>query len=109
MAQRADGQRDKSLTPKLVETIINLEHLRSLEVSGHSRRYYEPQSLGALPKLEDLRVMMPDPNFRDGLLPLAKELDARPTGGLRGLGIIHLVSCSRAVAISVRLTSRARR
>lgn len=84
--------RDKSLTPKLVETIVDLDHLRSLEVSGHSRRYYEPRSLGGLPKLEDLRVMMPDPHFRDGLLPLVKDLEARTMGGLRGLGIIHLSS-----------------
>lgn len=65
-----------------------LSSLRSLEISGHSYRYYDAKLLGSMPHLEDLRVMMPDSAFRDVLVDVVKRLDARPAGGLRGLGII---------------------
>jgi hypothetical protein len=38
--------------------------------------------------LVDLRIMMPDGQLRDALIKVVKDLDDRPTGGLRGLGII---------------------
>ena len=88
-----DGvQRDRSLKPDLVERICDLTHLRSLEISGHSHRYYDPKLLGRLPALEDLRVMMPDSNFRDALVGILKALDGRPRRGLQGLAIVCRVS-----------------
>jgi hypothetical protein len=65
-----------------------LSSLRSLEISGHSYRYYDAKLLGSMPHLEDLRVMMPDSAFRGVLVDVVKRLDERPKGGLRGLGII---------------------
>jgi hypothetical protein len=62
--------------------------LRSLEISGHSYRYYDPKSIGRSPNLEELRVMMPDTNFKNCLLGIVKELDERDQGGLKDLGII---------------------
>jgi hypothetical protein len=59
-----------------------------LEISGHSYRYYDPKSIGGSPNLEELRVMMPDTNFKNCLLGIVKELDERDQGGLQGLGII---------------------
>jgi hypothetical protein len=88
VANTPGPQRDKSLTPALVERMSELPGLRSLEISGHSYRYYDAKLLGSMPHLEDLRVMMPDSAFRDVLVDVVKRLDARRTGGLRGLGII---------------------
>lgn len=84
--------RDKSLNPTLVERIASLQHLRSLELSGHSYRYYNPKLLGHLPALDDLRVMMPDSNFKTALVDIIQELDRRPVGGLRGLALVCRVS-----------------
>ncbi|WWC92354.1 uncharacterized protein L201_007311 [Kwoniella dendrophila CBS 6074] len=80
--------RDRSLNPGIVEQIADLSHLRSLEISGHSYRYYDPALLGIMPSLEDLRIMMPDPNLKSKLVEVNKSLSERPNGGLRGLGII---------------------
>lgn len=77
----------------MVETISSMQRLRSLEISGHSERYYDPSALGRLPMLDDLRVMMPDSLFRDKLRGLLRTLSERKRGGLRGLGIIARVSC----------------
>ncbi|EIW70127.1 hypothetical protein TREMEDRAFT_68502 [Tremella mesenterica DSM 1558] len=44
--------RDKSLNPELLQTIVLLPQLRSLEISGHSWRYYDPSLIG----LEELGV-----------------------------------------------------
>jgi len=76
----------------MVETISTMQRLRSLEISGHSERYYDPSALGKLPLLDDLRVMMPDSLFRDKLRGLLRTLSERKRGGLRGLGIIARVS-----------------
>ncbi|RXK41989.1 hypothetical protein M231_00710 [Tremella mesenterica] len=84
--------RDKSLNPELLQTIVTLPQLRSLEISGHSWRYYDPSLIGSMSKLEDLRIMMPDSNFRDSLHEIIKSLSERPGGGLKGLGIIHRMS-----------------
>ncbi|ORX40973.1 hypothetical protein BD324DRAFT_612737 [Kockovaella imperatae] len=84
--------RDRSLNNPLVDNIANLRHLRTLEISGHSRRYYDPRVLSRLPALEELRVMMPDATFRDSLLGLVKSFDARSNGGLRGLAVVAKVS-----------------
>nr|XP_018259775.1 uncharacterized protein I303_07845 [Kwoniella dejecticola CBS 10117]OBR81933.1 hypothetical protein I303_07845 [Kwoniella dejecticola CBS 10117] len=80
--------RDRSLNPTLVERIADLSHLRSLEISGHSYRYYDPSLIGTMPALEDLRIMMPDPNLKSKLIDAVNALSDRPVGGLRGLGII---------------------
>ncbi|WVF68162.1 hypothetical protein IAT40_002927 [Kwoniella sp. CBS 6097] len=80
--------RDRSLNPALVETIADLDHLKSLEISGHSYRYYDPSLIGTMPALEDLRIMMPDPNLKSKLVDVVQALGKRPGGGLRGLGII---------------------
>jgi hypothetical protein len=80
------------LTSELVEILSDHPKLRSLEISGHSYRYYDPQSLGRSSTLEELRVMMPDTNLKDGLIGVLKELAKRPQGGLRSLGIICRVS-----------------
>ncbi|KAK6906564.1 hypothetical protein L486_07821 [Kwoniella mangroviensis CBS 10435] len=80
--------RDRSINPSLFERIADLSHLRSLEISGHSYRYYDPTLLGTMPALEDLRIMMPDPNLKSKLVDVVRSLAARPIGGLRGLGII---------------------
>lgn len=93
------SQRDKSLHPALVEEISRLTHLRTLEISGHAYRYYDPKLLASLPKLSDVRFMMPDTTVRDSLLHIAKELDARPGGGLRGLSLICRVSCLHPVYV----------
>lgn len=79
-----------------MRAISQLPHLASLELSGHSYRYYDPRLLGKMPALQDLRIMMPDALCKDTLLPVIRELDKRPGGGLRGLGIIHRVSLHRA-------------
>jgi hypothetical protein len=91
------SQRDKSLTPELVETIADHPKLRSLEISGHSYRYYDPASLGRSTSLEELRVMMPDTNLRDRLVGIIKELHKREKGGLKSLGVICRVSSSTSV------------
>ncbi|OCF33621.1 hypothetical protein I316_04695 [Kwoniella heveanensis BCC8398] len=80
--------RDRSLNPAFIETIADLDHLTSLEISGHSYRYYDPALLGTMPALRDLRIMMPDPNLKSHLVDVVKTLAQRPAGGLRGLGII---------------------
>ncbi|WWC72622.1 uncharacterized protein I206_106585 [Kwoniella pini CBS 10737] len=80
--------RDRSINPSLLETIAGLSHLRSLEISGHSYRYYDPSLIGTMPALEDLRIMMPDPNLKSKLVEVVKALSNRPIGGLKGLGII---------------------
>ncbi|WWD20751.1 hypothetical protein CI109_105227 [Kwoniella shandongensis] len=80
--------RDRSINPSLLEKVSDLDHLRSLEITGHSYRYYDPALLGCMPALEDLRIMMPDPNLKSKLVDAVKELDKRRCGGLRGLGII---------------------
>ena len=89
---RADTQRDKSLTPRIVETLTSLPNLRTLEISGRSIDHYDPRVLGTLPQLESLRIYMPDNGYRETLLPLLEELHQRPQGGLRGLEIIASVS-----------------
>lgn len=81
-------QRDKSLTPELVDTLMTLPRLRSLEISGHSYRYYDPTLIGRFPALEDLRIMMPDSLWGENLVKVVRELDKRESGGLRGLGLI---------------------
>ncbi|WVQ95692.1 hypothetical protein IAU59_002790 [Kwoniella sp. CBS 9459] len=80
--------RDRSLNPALVETIADLDHLKSLEISGHSYRYYDPTLIGTMPALDDLRIMMPDPNLKSKLVDVVKVLARRSSGGLTGLGII---------------------
>lgn len=87
-APETNSQRDTSLTPELVEVIRSHQKLRSLEISGHSNRYYDPKLLGTSPNLEDLRVMMPDPKFKDTLLGVLENLDGRDQGGLKSLGLI---------------------
>lgn len=88
-------QRDKSLTPELVETLAQLPHLKSFEVSGHSYRYYDPTALGRLPVLEELRIMMPDSCLGEKLVSVIRSLDEREQGGLLSLGLICRV-CSLA-------------
>jgi hypothetical protein len=101
-----DKQRDKSLTPELVEVISFHPKLKSLEISGHSNRYYDPKSIGRSPNLEELRVMMPDTTWKDCLVGILKNLDERSQGGLRSLGII----CRVCQILSANwLTSRALR
>ncbi|ORY31235.1 hypothetical protein BCR39DRAFT_527024 [Naematelia encephala] len=80
--------RDKSLNPALVEVVSKLDHLRSIEISGHSYRYYDPKMLGRPPALQDLRIMMPDPTFRDAFPDIMSEFGARKDGGLRGLALV---------------------
>lgn len=94
-------QRDKSLKPQLVERISTLTHLRTLEISGHSERYYDPNLLGRLPDLEDLRIMMPDANFAEALVGILQTLDAKPMGGLRGLAIVCRVDLSYRYSLSL--------
>ena len=84
-------QRDRSLNGLLVERITELQHLRTLEISGHSRRYYDPRLLGKVPRLEELRILMPDSTFRDALVDLIKAFDARPQGGLTGFAVVAKV------------------
>jgi len=90
--ERANEQRDKSLTPELVEVISTHPQLKSLEISGHSNRYYDPKLIGRSPNLEELRVMMPDPNLKDSLLGVLRDLSERSQGGLKSLGLICRVS-----------------
>lgn len=90
--ERANEQRDKSLTPELVEVIFTHPGLKSLEISGHSNRYYDPKLIGRSPNLEELRVMMPDPNLKDSLLGVLRDLSERSQGGLKSLGLICRVS-----------------
>ncbi|WVR08647.1 hypothetical protein IAU60_005704 [Kwoniella sp. DSM 27419] len=80
--------RDRSLNPAFFENITGLRHLRSLEISGHSYRYYDPSLIGVMPALTDLRIMMPDMNLKSKVAHITRDLSARPNGGLRGLGII---------------------
>ncbi|WRT70742.1 uncharacterized protein IL334_007741 [Kwoniella shivajii] len=80
--------RDRSLNPSLLERIADLSHIRSLELSGHSYRYYDPALIGTMPALDDLRIMMPDPNLKSKLVDVIKSLSERKIGGLKGLGII---------------------
>ena len=95
------AQRDKSLQPTLVERISVLPQLSSLEISGHSYRYYDPRLLGQLESLEDLRIMMPDSTLRDALVDIVQTLDSRPSGGLKGLGIVCRVSACYRVTPTV--------
>lgn len=88
----ADAQRDRSLTSALFRTITSLPSLRSLELSGHSQMHFDPGMIGRMPALRELRVMMPDQQFRLALLEIAAALDQRPIGGLGGLGIICKVT-----------------
>lgn len=74
-----------------MQRVAHLPRLRSLEISGHSYRYYDPRIIGTMACLEDLRIMMPDALLKEMLLPIIRQLDKRPGGGLRGLGIIHRV------------------
>ena len=74
-----------------MQAVCGLTNLRSLEISGHSYRYYDPKVLGTMPALQDLRIMMPDSSLKDAILPVLRELDKRAQGGLRGLAIIHRV------------------
>lgn len=67
-------------------------HLRTLEISGHSRWYYDANLIGQMTALEDLRVMLPDRHFRYALKDVLRRLANRPQGGLKGLGIIARVS-----------------
>lgn len=76
----------------MMKIIVTLKHLRALEISGHSRWYYDPSLLGSMPALEDLRVMLPDQTSRHALKDVLKNLADRPIGGLKGLGIIAMVS-----------------
>jgi len=92
--ERSNEQRDKSLTPELVEVISTHPRLKSLEISGHSNRYYNPKLIGRSPNLEELRVMMPDPNLKDSLLGVLKDLSERSQGGLKSLGLICRVRLS---------------
>ncbi|KIR35721.1 hypothetical protein I352_01999 [Cryptococcus deuterogattii MMRL2647] len=80
--------RDKSLNPTLFETISHLPRVQSLEISGHSYRYYDPSLLGTFSSLKDLRIMMPDPHMKSKLVGLVTALDEREQGGLKGLDII---------------------
>lgn len=80
--------RDKSLTPALVERISQLKHLRTLEISGHAERYYDPGLIGGMESLEELRIMMPDALWRDKLPGVARRLGERESGGLRGLALV---------------------
>lgn len=41
-----------------------------------------------MPRLRDLRIMMPDPTFRAVLPAIARQLDARTNGGLWGLALV---------------------
>jgi len=91
----ANEQRDRALTPELVEVISTHPKLRSLEISGHSNRYYDPKLIGRSPNLEELRVMMPDPNFKDSLLGVLRDLSERSQGGLKSLGLICRVRLCR--------------
>jgi hypothetical protein len=101
------GQRDRSLTPELVEVIADHPKLRSLEISGHSYRQFIPTSLGRSTSLEELRVMMPDTNLRDRLVGIIKDLSQREQGGLRSLGLICRVRPRLQLAYLI-LTCRAR-
>ena len=76
------------MTPELVEVISSHPKMRSFEISGHSNRYYDPKLIGHSPKLEELRIMMPDQNWKDHLLEVLEQLDQRHQGGLSSLGII---------------------
>lgn len=71
-----------------MERICDLSKLRSLELSGHSYRYYDPALLGDMHALEELRIMMPDPNLKSKLVSAVKALGERRGGGLTSLGII---------------------
>jgi hypothetical protein len=86
------SQRDRSLNPILLTHITRLPNLKTLEISGHSQRYYDPALIGTMPALEDLRVMMPDSTFSEAIVGIVKALNDRPIGGLRGLAIIAKVS-----------------
>lgn len=72
--------------------MVSLKRLRTLEISGHSHRYYTPTLLGKSSSLDDLRVMMPDSDFGASLVKVVRDLDARTVGGLRGLAIVARVS-----------------
>ncbi|KAK8850569.1 hypothetical protein IAR55_004487 [Kwoniella newhampshirensis] len=80
--------RDRSINPALLEKISDLDHLRSLEITGHSYRYYDAALFGCMPALEDLRIMMPDPNLKSKLVGVVSALGQRKRGGLKSLGII---------------------
>jgi hypothetical protein len=95
----ANEQRDRALTPELVEVISTHPRLKSLEISGHSNRYYDPKLIGRSPNLEELRVMMPDPNLKDSLLGVFQALDAREQGGMRSLGLICRVRLSTFIRV----------
>lgn len=76
------------MTPELVDTLSTLPRLKSLEISGHSYRYYDPTLVGRFPALEDLRIMMPDSLWGDNLVKVVRKLAGRESGGLKGLGLI---------------------
>ena len=81
-------QRDRSISAELFNLITSLPSLRALEISGHSTHAYDPTALGAMPHLEDLRVMMPDATFKSALGDVLAALSSRPTGGLRSLALV---------------------
>jgi hypothetical protein len=87
-------QRDRSLNAELVTHITSLRHLRSLELSGHARFYFDPRMIGRMESLQDLRFMMPDQTIKDSLLTIVEALSQRKRGGLRGLGLICRVGCA---------------
>jgi hypothetical protein len=94
ISEGANEKRDRALTPELVEVISTHPRLKSLEISGHSNRYYDPKLIGRSPNLEELRVMMPDPNLKDSLLGVLRDLSERSQGGLKSLGLICRVRLS---------------
>jgi hypothetical protein len=83
-----EQQRDRSLNAELVNHITSLRQLRSLELSGHARFYFDPRIIGRMESLQDLRFMMPDQTIKDSLLIIVEALSQRKRGGLRGLGLI---------------------
>lgn len=54
--------------------------------------HFDPGMIGRMSALRELRVMMPDQQFRMALLEIAAALDRRPIGGLGSLGIICKVN-----------------
>lgn len=61
--------------------------------------HFDPAMIGRMRSLRELRVMMPDQQFRMALLEIAAALDQRPIGGLGGLGIICKVA-SQLISVS---------
>ena len=92
--QGAYSQETDLLNERIVKDFAALQCLRRLEISGESLYRYDPRVLGKLPQLESLGVRFPDNGYFKTLTTIVKDLDQRPTGGLKALKIYSVISVS---------------